>query len=470
VAGIVVGYLLIPILIHVLPPVRDLRTAHLTTAIEIGHDARPLIIGLILAIGSFLGFGCAPAWIASRMPVRMGLQSGRVSHRLGAQHRLLLLQVALCTLLLACASLLTRSFLQLRATNPGFDAEHLVSFTFDPELRGYSDNQANRLRERLMGQVQILPGVTSVAIAQWPLMRGTGLKFLMAPRGRKMSTDSPPNVTFDAVSENYFETMGMKILEGRGLPAGHMPAKVHLAVVNQALARELFPGMNPTGQHFVYVDTPIEGEIVGVVGDSKFRSLREPPSPIIYEKASDLGRSRSVLYVRTGCRPESLIEPVQKVFAFLDPTLPVTDVATMEEELDALTAGERFNARIALAFALFAAILAGLGIYGLMALIIAQRRHELAIHVAVGASRSSLVILVSRQFVVAVAGGAFLGLGASLFASPILRGSLYGVKSNDATSLLAPLSAVAIVALLGSLLPLLHAMSIEPAVALRQTE
>ncbi len=471
-AGILVGYLLIPILLHLLPPVREMGTAHLIIALDVGHDFRPLIIGLALGTATFLGFGCVPAWIMSRMPLRDGLQSGRVSHRLGTQRRLLLLQVALCTLLLACASLLTRSFFRLRGTDPGFDAEHLVSFTFDPELRGYTDDQANRLRERLMIEVKALPGVASVAAVRWPLMRGTGLKILVAKPNDHVSPNSPPNVTIASVSESYFDTMGMKILEGRGLTENHAQQhdKADPAVVNQALARRFFPGVNPVGRHLVWVGIPGESEIIGVVSDSKFRSLREPPPPTIYEEGSKLGRSRSVLYVRTSLRPKPLVGPVLRIFAVLDPTLPVTDVATMEEELDATTAGELFDARIASAFALFAAILAGLGIYGLMALVVTQRHRELAIHLAVGASRTRLVVLVAGQLLFAVAGGVILGLGAALFAGPILRGMLYGIAPTNPASLLAPLGAVALIALLGSLLPLLRTVSIEPATALRKVD
>jgi predicted permease len=472
VAGIIVGYLFIPLLVHVLPPVRNIGTDLLTTAIEVGRDSRPLVIGLVLGMGSFLGFGCAPAWIASRMPVREGLQSGHVSHRLGAQRRLLLVQVTLCTLLLACATLLARSFVHLRGTNPGFAPERLVSFTFNPDLRGYTDDQANRLRERLMAQVQALPGVVSVSAARFPLMRGTGIKFVFAPQGITIPANAPLNVTLDSVSDSFFATMGMKIIEGRNLLQNqeHGPGKVAYVVVNQALARLFFRGVSPLGRRFGSSGTQDAYEVVGVVSDAKFRSLREVPPPTVYVDAANLGRFSCVLYVRTGLPAEMLIEPVLKIFAVLDPTLPVTDVATMEEELDATTAGERFNARIASAFALFAAILAGLGIYGLMALVVTQRRRDLAIHLAVGAPRSRVVALVSRQFLFAVAGGIVAGLGAAWFVAPLLRSMLYDISPNDPASLLTPLCAVALIALLGSLGPLLRTLSIEPATSLRQVD
>jgi predicted permease len=199
-AGILFGYLLIPLLVHMLPPVRNVLTDLLTTDLVVGRDMRPLAIGLMLGMASFVGFGCAPAWIASRLRVNEGLKSAQVSHRLGAQRQLLLVQVALCTLLLACASLLARSLFHLRGTNPGFVPERLVSFTFNPGLRGYSVNQADRFHERLVAQVQALPGVASVAAAQFPLMRGTGIKSAFAPQGVTMATNAPLNVTEDWIS------------------------------------------------------------------------------------------------------------------------------------------------------------------------------------------------------------------------------------------------------------------------------
>jgi ABC-type antimicrobial peptide transport system permease subunit len=187
-------------------------------------------------------------------------------------------------------------------------------------------------------------------------------------------------------------------------------------------------------------------------------------------EAANLGRLSSVLYLRTRLRAETLIEPVLKIFAALEPTLPVTDVATMEEELDATTAGERFNARIASVFALFAAILAGLGIYGLMALVLTQRRRELAIHLAVGAPRSRVVALVPRQLLFAVAGGIVAGRGAAWFVAPLLRSMLYDISPNDSASLLTPLCAVPLSRCWDRSGPCFVTLSIEPATALRQVD
>lgn len=470
--GIVVGYLLIPLLVYALPPVRNVGTALLTNAIDVGRDSRPLVIGLVLGTVTFIGFGWVPALIASRKPLKEGLPSGHLSHRLATQRQLLVLQVMLCTLLLVCASLLARSFTRLRGVNPGFIPERLVSFSFNPNLRGYTDDQANLLRERLMSQVSALPGVESVAAARFPLMRGTGIKVSFAPQGVTIPASAPLNATLESVSDGFFATMGMNLIEGRNLPQNQergLGRPTHV-VVNQALARLFFPGANPIGRHFGPSGAQSTYEVVGVVSDAKFRSLREVPPPTVYADAASLGRFNCVLYVRSRLSAETLIEPVLKIFAANDPTLPVTDAVTMEEELDAAAAGERLNARIASAFALSAVILAGLGIYGFAALFVTQRRRELAIHLAVGASRSRVITLASRPFLFAVAAGIIAGLGSALFLTPVLRSMLYDISPSDPTSLMISIFGVILMAVLGSLGPLLRTLSIEPAVTLRQTE
>jgi predicted permease len=466
-AGIVLGYLLIPFLLAALPPLRDFTTSHLSIALFVGHDARPSLIGILLTAGAFLGFGLAPALHSSRLPLTAGLKSRHVSQRMGAQRRLLALQIAICTVLLGCSGLLVRTLAQLRTLDPGFDAARIVSFTVNPGLVGYTPDQANRLRQQLTTRVAQLPGVDSVATSRIPLMRGSGLKMTVAPVGTTVSADEPLNVSFDSVSANYFQAMGIRLIEGRTFletPQARAD-KVSDAVVNQAFVRRFFPAVDPLRRHF----GPRGDDgfvIVGVVTDSKFRSLREPLLPVMYADDSFPANDRVVLYVRSATRPVALIEPVRKVFSALDPQLPVSDAETLTQELDASVAAERLNARLASAFALFAAILAGLGLYGLMALVVTQKRRTLAIHLAVGAPRASLAGLVLREFVAAIALGAAAGLLAVLFLASSIRSLLYGVPPVGPVSILTPACGVALVALLASLGPLLTAARVDPTAAL----
>jgi predicted permease len=466
-AGIVLGYLLIPFLLAALPPLRDYATSHLSVALFVGHDARPFLFGILLTVGAFLGFGLAPAIHSSRVPLTAGLKSRHVSGRMGAQRRLLALQIAICTVLLGCSGLLVRTLAQLRSLDPGFDAARIVSFTVSPHLVGYTADQANHLRQQLTTRVAQLPGVDSVATSRIPLMRGSGLKMIVAPVGTTVPANEPLNVTLDPVSGNYFQTMGLLLIEGRTfLKSPQARAdKVSEAVVNQAFVRRFFPAVDPLGRHF-----GPRGEdgflIVGVVTDSKFRSLREPLLPVMYADDSFSSNDRIVLYVRTATRPAALIEPVRKIFSALDPLLPVSDVVTLTQELDASVAAERLNASLASAFALFAAILAGLGLYGLMALVVTQKRRTLAIHLAVGAPRASLAGLVLREFIAAIALGAAAGLVAVLFLGFSIRTLLYGVPPVGPISILTPAFGVALVALLASLGPMLAATRVDPTAAL----
>jgi predicted lysophospholipase L1 biosynthesis ABC-type transport system permease subunit len=224
--------------------------------------------------------------------------------------------------------------------------------------------------------------------------------------------------------------------------------------------------VDPLGHRFGPPGSQDLFEIHGVVSDAKLRSLREPIQPTFF--VDDLTSDRVVFYVRVKGNPEAIIGPVRKEFGGFDPLLPVSDIHTLKEEVETSIAGELLNARLAGAFALFSLTLAGLGIYGLMSLVVTQRQRELAIHLAVGAPRSSIVILVIRRFISAIAGGAIVGLGATLIVSLYIGSLLYGVAPTDSQSILLPLCVVIVLSLVGAAVPLIHAGRIEPAVALRQ--
>lgn len=292
----------------------------------------------------------------------------------------------------------------------------------------------------------------------------------MAPEGPRIKNSEPPDVSFNSVSPSYFETMGMSLVSGETFTNIRLEGapKTTPAIVNEVFVRRFFPNTNPIGQHFGPPGHQDGFRIQGVVSSAKLRSLREPMQPIFYEDETHSQNDRIVFYVRSSIKPEALIEPVRKVFAALDPRLPVTDVETLAEDLDASTADEMLNARLATAFAAFAAVLAGLGVYGLMALIAEHRRHELAIYFAVGAPRSSVVRLVLRQFGVAVTAGIAVGLCAVLLVGPSVQSLLYGVSPISADSMLVPLLGILTIACMGALLPLLRIVRIEPAAALRQ--
>jgi hypothetical protein len=247
-------------------------------------------------------------------------------------------------------------------------------------------------------------------------------------------------------------------------------AKPGKVVVNQAFVRRFFPNVDPLGRRFGagppqrVVTTMFE--IIGVVSDAKYRSMREPMMPAVYQFSSEF--DSFVLHVRTGGRPESIIQSVRQALIALDPAVPFVEISTLAEDVDASTAAERLTAALASIFATIAALLTAVGLYGLLACVVAQRRREIGIRMALGAQTADIGILVGRQALAMVAGGIVVGLGAAAAAARLMRSLLYGVAPSDPRSLVAAAVFVALVAAVAMAIPVARATHIEPAAALRQ--
>ncbi len=257
--------------------------------------------------------------------------------------------------------------------------------------------------------------------------------------------------------------MGVRVVEGRGFretDAGGKPARV---IVNHAFVRQFFPGIDPIGRH-VWNGLGTVWEIVGVVNDAKYRSLREPMTPVLYNLGSD---DVFILCVRTRIPPDAMIQPVRRELASLDPALPFIEIHPLAEEVDASAASERLTATLASLFGLLAALLAALGMYGLLAYSVAQRRREIGIRMAIGAQRADIALIVSRHSLALVGLGVAAGLGAAWEAAPAIQSLLYGVAPTDGISLAASAAFVLLVSALATAIPAVRATRVEPASALR---
>jgi predicted permease len=278
--GWLIAVISLPLLLRALPPMRDRMTTELALSLDIAPDARVLLFAIAVTIVTALLFGLAPALSSSRIGLDSVLRGARSSR--GGRHRdaLVVFQVALCTLLLAGAGLLVRSFRQLRDMNPGFDAAHVVTFTANPSLSGYTREQCDRLRIALLNRVRSLPAVVSAATASRAVMRGSGVKMSVRPEGQPIISSDFLNTSENTVSPEYFETMGLRVVEGRGFLDADASVKPTRVVVNQAFVRQFFPGIDPIARH-IWNGVGDVWEIVGVVNDAKYRSLREPITPIL---------------------------------------------------------------------------------------------------------------------------------------------------------------------------------------------
>ncbi len=467
--GWLIARLCAPLMLRALPPLRDLATTRLDLTLDLSSDWRVVVTFLLAALLTAASFGVAPALAASRANLDGVLRGVRSASGWRGRKVLVTVQVALCTLLLCGAGLLVRTFQHLLAQDPGFDRAHIVTLTTYPSLAHYTDAQSRVFWRSLVARVRDLPGVVSAAAGSRPLMRGSGIKMTAAPAGQKVTRADFLNTSVNMVTPDYFDTMGIRLIEGRALKATDAGVTKPIPViVNQAFVRHFFPEGRAVGKRFgsgIETVAPPSYEIVGVVRDAKYRSLREPMTPTFYGVTdTDL----AVLCVRMQTSPESAIQPIRRIVASLDAGLPIAEIHTMAEEVSASAAPERLTAGLASAFAMLAVLIAAIGIYGLLAFAVEQRRREIGIRMALGARPRDIGGMLGRQVLVMVAAGVVVGLAAALAAGRWVRMLLYGIEPLDPASLLFAVIVVALVSAAAAAIPASRASRVQPASALRQ--
>jgi hypothetical protein len=303
-------------------------------------------------------------------------------------------------------------------------------------------------------------------------MRGTGLKGSYAPAGKRIENSDFLNCSMNSVTPEYFETMGMHLIAGRGfIDSDKKAEKPRKIVVNQALVRRFFPNEDPIGKLIgIGMADEVAGpneEIVGVVSDARYRSLREEIHPTLYRPLSELFEY-VILHVRTTQRPETLITPVREILRSLDPELPFVEIHTLRQEVEATLWQERLLAWLSSIFGMIAILLASIGLYGALDYTVKARTKEIGVRTALGADPARIVRLLGGETLLLVAAGIALGLAAHTAAAAGLRQVLYGVEPSNPYAIGSALLIVVAAAVLAVLPPLLRAIRIAPASALRQ--
>jgi predicted permease len=484
--GLLLALGAIPLLQRAIPPMRDLSSETVPLDLHFQPDLRVLAFSVLLCIATAVLFGLAPAMQASRIALHDVLRSTRASASWRGRQALVTFEVALCAILLAGAGLLMRTFLQLEYLDAGFDRDHVVTFTVNPHLMGYPPQQADSVTKAWIEKVRAMPGVTSVAVASLGVMRGSGIKFTIGLPGQKITSADFLNTSGNVVTAEYFDTMGMRIVAGRGFAETDRPP-VNFAtapavpndqrrpvpvIVNETFARHFFPGENPIGRTLGPSSSdglirPFD-EVIGVVSDAKYRSLREPVPSTMYSLRTQASDNRFILHVRTANRPDSIINSVREALRSIDPQLPIVEIHTLAEEVSASLASERLVATLASIFGALAALLTAVGLYGLLAYAVAQRTREIGIRMALGARLADIASAVGGEALVMVAGGLAAGIVATFLAAPAVRSLLYGIAPHDALTLCFTAAFLLIVAVAATTVPLLRALRIDPAKALRQ--
>ena len=475
IAGVCVAFSAGPLVARALPPLRDLDATALTLSLNLKPDARVLAFSFFLCLISALLAGLPAALQVTRTDLHSALKAGRATPRQTFRWTLVALQVALCTLLLAGCGLLISTFRQLRALDPGFDRDHIVTFSLDPGMLSYTSQQASSLRSRLLTAVRELPGVQSVGIASRGLMRGTGLKTTVAPAGESVPRSEFLNTSLNSVTPGYFEAMGMRFLSGRNFSAGEPNTKPAPVVVNGAFVRHFFPGSDGVGEKFasgavIEKAANADYQIIGVVSDAKYRSLREVIPPTAYRLWLEgaQGAEPFILHVRTRNRPDAIIGPVESALRAIDPRLPFFEIHTLAEEVDGTLWAERVLAWLSTAFAFAAAVLAAMGVYATLAYAIAQSKREIGIRMALGAAPLEVARLLSARPMMVASLGVAAGAAAFYAASPLFRNVLFGVSATDPLAVIGGAALVLLIALLTTMVAVSGAMRVSPALVLRE--
>jgi predicted permease len=325
-AGTLLTYAFLPVLIRALPPIRDRAAVVQPLALHIDIDLRVPGFALAITLLTALLFGLSPALRSARFDLSSTLRAGRTATRRGfARNLVVVAQVALCTLILTGAALLVETLQRMRSMNAGFDRERIVTFTIDPAIKGYKSEQARALSRKLLAQARALPSVATAANAAKGLMRGTGMKTTYQAAGAHIARSDFLNTSTNSITPGYFEAMGMHLVAGRDFTwleqeREKPPYKV---IVNQAFARRFFPGKDAISQWFGRNGgsgvATADNEIIGVVSDAKYRSLREQIPPTVYTAVVGGFDSQFILHVRTRRLPEAIVGPIRDALRSLDP-------------------------------------------------------------------------------------------------------------------------------------------------------
>jgi putative ABC transport system permease protein len=446
----------------------------------VGLEARPdsSILGFALGVSAVTGilFGLAPALRATRAGLQSTLKeqgstvSGGVSN-IRLRKTLIVSQIAVTAILLIGASLFARSLNSLNKVDLGLKTDHLMVFSISPELNRYSPAQTAALATGLSQAIMALPGVRSVSASETPVLAGDDQSSNITLEGYTPQEEEDMHVETNYVGSNFFSTMGSPLLAGREITEADGASSPKVAVVNESFARRFLDGRSPVGIHFAFgagskVHPNIE--IVGMVKDSRNIDVRGDVSMFAYLPYTQRDTLGAItFYTRTDHDPASMAGLLREAVAKIDANLPVYNLKTMADQVNEVLFNDRLLTVLSLSFALLAALLAAVGLYGVMAYSVAQRTREVGIRVALGASRTNVIWLVLRDVVVMAAAGLAAGSFGAFAASRFVESELFGVKAKDPVAFALAILLLTAVALLAGYLPARRAASVDPMKALR---
>jgi predicted permease len=439
-------------------------------------DGSILWFAIGATVASGLVFGLVPAWRVTRTTVSEMLKNQGSTSSAGPSHvrfRKFLVagQVAFTLLLLTGATLFTRTLWNLRKQNLGINTEKVITFSIAPQLNGYDTAKTVQLVDQLRERVAALPVVRGVGSSEIALLTGTDMGGNITIEGRENLESDESHVNFDAVSPNYFSTLGVPLLSGREFNAGDTGASPKVAIVNEAMAKTFFPKRDPVGVHFAQGgghDVKPNIEIVGVVKNAKEANVRTEDRPYFYLPYSQVKALVGMsFYVRAKQDPLLITNELREAVRQLDGNLPVYELKTVERVVDEDLFTERMVAGLSASFGGLAALLAALGIYGVLAYLVVQRTREIGIRMALGARPGNVRLLIFREVGFMVFAGVIVGLPLAYGLARLSESLLFGVRAGDPLIYVPTLAVVGVVASAACYVPARRATRVHPIVALR---
>jgi predicted permease len=465
IAGLVIGYLAR----NAIPRLLERQRA----TMQVDFDWKVLAFTAGVSLGTGILFGVMPAWQATRAGVNTAMKDA--AHGTASRQRmwlgkgLVIFQIALSAILLIGAGLFVRTLVNLSKRPLGFRADHLLLFRLDPSRARYTSAQMLTLYEQTEEKLAAILGVRSVSMSNIAIIGDGHSGGTFHVSGTPIEKE-PTRVQTNTVGVDFFSTMGIPILQGRGFNRHDTPSSPKVAVVNRALAKKFFPNQNPIGLTFETDPEDTEGpvEIVGIIPDTRYADLRSETPPTFYlPSGQGFDAGRRIVEMHTEADPASILSQARAAVASLDRDLPLIDPRTMTDQVKATMSDERIFAQLTSAFGALALVLAAIGIYGIMAYTVARRTSEIGIRMALGAQTGQVIRMVLHEAWWMAAAGVAFGVVTALWLARFVGAMLYGLRPADPLTLAGTALLLAGISLLAAAGPARRAAHVDPIRALR---
>lgn len=456
------------------PVLRAFSPGSVPRLAETRLDFSVVIFSVLLSLITGILFGLVPALQASAGNLHQTLKEGSRGssdggHRGRLRGVLVIAEIGVALILMTGAGLLMQSFSRLMNVNPGFSSSQLMTFPLNLPPNHYAQPEIQtQFYRQVMERVKTIPGVDAAGYTSYLPLSGGSRFVYFCPEGTVcQGIGKDPLIAMRQVSSGYFDTVRTPLFQGRVFTVRDTASSPPVVIVNQTVADRYWPGQNPIGRHLANSRDMIQREVVGVVADVKFNALNVASTEEMYVPLEQIPWPATTLIVHSASNPEALVSAVRAKISEVDPTLPVSNVASMESVVASSVAQPRILSEFVGVFAGFALLLAAIGIYGVMAYSVAARTQEMGIRMSLGAEQRDILKLVVKQGMRLALIGVAIGVVASLALTRLISTLLFGVSASDPLAFSIAAAVLVATALVACYLPARRATRVDPIIVLR---